>query len=111
MTKHELMAYIGVHYIIGGGLIGETKAVTSSAKTVSVVKGAGNAFTTTKNAASAVGKELNGTVTELKNGWKVEIPNGKKTIVVRIMNEGSGGRSEPYFRVSNDATNLNSVRN
>ncbi|MCL6457003.1 MAG: hypothetical protein K6T85_03265, partial [Gorillibacterium sp.] len=62
----------------------------------------GNAFTTTQNAAKSVGKELGGTVSELKNGWKVEIPNGNKPIVVRIMNEGSGGRSQPYFRVSID---------
>ncbi|MNK81799.1 tRNA(Glu)-specific nuclease WapA precursor [compost metagenome] len=66
------------------------------------LEGAGNVFKTTENAANTVGKKLGGTVTELKNGWKVEIPNGKKPIVVRIMNEGSGGRSEPYFRVSID---------
>ncbi|GIO41755.1 hypothetical protein J41TS4_15130 [Paenibacillus apis] len=42
----------------------------------------------------------------LKNGWKVEIPNGKKPIVVRIMNEGSGGRTQPYFRVSIDGKRL-----
>jgi hypothetical protein len=39
---------------------------------------------------------------QLNNGWKIEIPNGKKPIVVRIMNEGSGNRADPYFRVSID---------
>jgi RHS repeat-associated protein len=55
-----------------------------------------------KNAANVVAKNLKGTLTELKNGYKIEIPNGKKPIVVRIMNEGSGNRSNPYFRVSID---------
>ncbi|WP_155970701.1 hypothetical protein [Streptococcus ruminantium] len=42
-------------------------------------------------------------MTELKNGYKVEIPNGRKPITVRIMNSGSGGREKPYFRVSVDS--------
>lgn len=69
-------------------------------------KGAGNTgFTNTQNAAQSVAKQFNGKLTELKNGYKVEIPNpagGNKPIVVRIMNEGSGGRTQPYFRVSID---------
>ncbi|MGO5136354.1 hypothetical protein ACTQ31_06395 [Clostridium butyricum] len=59
-------------------------------------------FTTTEDAANVLGKELNGTVSQLKNGYKVEIPNGNKPIVVRVMNEGSGGRANPYYRVSID---------
>ena len=38
-------------------------------------------------------------------GRGVVIPypaGGNKPIVVRIMNEGSGGRTQPYFRVSID---------
>jgi hypothetical protein len=56
------------------------------------------------NASNAIAKNLGGKVTTLKNGYKIEIPNanGKKPIVVRVMNEGSGGRTEPYFRVSID---------
>lgn len=41
----------------------------------------------------------------MKNGYKVEILNpagGNKPIVGRIMNAGSGGRSQPYLRVSID---------
>ncbi|PQQ65382.1 hypothetical protein B9R14_00410 [Acetivibrio saccincola] len=62
-------------------------------------------FTNTQNASQSVAKQFNGKLTELKNGYKVEIPNpagGNKPIVVRIMNEGSGGRTQPYFRVSID---------
>ncbi len=62
-------------------------------------------FTNTQNSAQTVAKQFNGKVTELKNGYKVEIPNpagGNKPVVARIMNEGSGGRSQPYFRVSID---------
>lgn len=57
---------------------------------------------TSKSAANTISKKLGGTVTALKNGYKVEIKNGKKPIVVRLMNAGSGGRSKPYFRVSVD---------
>lgn len=57
---------------------------------------------TSYNAAKSVSKKLGGTVTQLKNGYKVEIKNGKKPIVIRIMNAGSGGRTKPYFRVSRD---------
>ncbi|WP_315077928.1 hypothetical protein [uncultured Clostridium sp.] len=61
-------------------------------------------FKSTEDAANVIGMNLNGTVTvtQLKNGWKVEIPSGRKPIVVRIMNEGSGGRTKPYFRVGID---------
>ena len=65
-------------------------------------QGASGARTSLKNASSSVGSKLNGTVSELNNGYKIEIPNGNKPIVVRIMDEGSGGRSAPYFRVSID---------
>jgi hypothetical protein len=58
--------------------------------------------TVTEDAANVLGKELNGTVSQLKNGYKVEIPNRNKPIVVRVMNEGSGGRANPYYRVSID---------
>jgi len=59
-------------------------------------------FKSTDDAANLVAKNLDGTLSELKNGYKVEIPNGNKPIVIRIMNEGSGGRPNPYFRVSID---------
>jgi len=62
-------------------------------------------FTNTQNSAQTVAKQFNGKITELKNGYKVEIPNpagGNKPVVVRMINEGSGGRSQPYFRVSID---------
>jgi hypothetical protein len=67
--------------------------------------GAGDVFTNTQSSAQIVAKQLNGKVTEIKNGYKIEIPNptgGNKPVVVRIMNEGSGGRGQPYFRVSID---------
>lgn len=66
-------------------------------------KGTGKViFKSTEDAANVIGKNLSGTVSQLKKGWKVEIPNGRKPIVVRIMNEGSGGRTKPYFRVGID---------
>lgn len=65
-------------------------------------EGASGVGTSLKKASSSVGSKLNGTVSELNNGYKIEIPNGNKPIVVRIMDEGSGGRSAPYFRVSID---------
>lgn len=52
--------------------------------------------------ADEVASSLGGKSSPLKNGYKVEIPNGRKSIVVRIMNEGSGGRGKPYYRVSID---------
>ena len=57
---------------------------------------------TTDLVAKNVAESLGGEITELKNGYKIEIPNGRKPIVVRVMSEGSGGRSEPYYRVSID---------
>ena len=41
--------------------------------------------------ADEVVSSLGGKASLLKNGYKVEIPNGRKPIVVRIMDEGSGG--------------------
>lgn len=52
--------------------------------------------------ADEVASSLGGKASPLKNGYKVEIPNGRKPIVVRIMDEGSGGRGKPYYRVSID---------
>ncbi|MCB5954245.1 PAAR-like protein [Enterococcus sp. CWB-B31] len=52
--------------------------------------------------ANEVASSLGGVASQLKNGYKVEIPNGRKSIVVRIMNEVSGGRGNPYYRVSID---------
>lgn len=56
-------------------------------------------FTSTGDAAQALSKNLNGTVTQLKNGYKIELPNAnsKKPIVVRVMNEGSGGMTDDYL--------------
>ncbi len=71
--------------------------------TEKVIEGGGKViFKSTDDAANLVSKNLDGTLSKLKNGYKIEIPNGNKPIVVRIMNEGSGGRSNPYFRVSVD---------
>lgn len=56
----------------------------------------------TQTVAKLVAKKIGGKTSKLKNGYKVEIPNGKKPITVRIMNTGSGGRAKPYFRVSID---------
>jgi hypothetical protein len=55
----------------------------------------------TRNIAIQVGKILNGIVEEASgNGWKISIANGKQTILVRVMNPGSGKRVKPYFRIS-----------
>lgn len=54
----------------------------------------------TNNATKVIAKELKGTASQLKNGYKIEIPNGNRPIVVSMMNECSGGRTNPYFRVS-----------
>ena len=50
-------------------------------------------------AAAEIANRSGGKVKELGNGIMIRIPNGARDIVVRIMNAGSGGRSEPYFRV------------
>ena len=65
-------------------------------------KGGSKSYINNKVSADSVATELGGKVTELKNRYKVEIPNRNKTITVRIMNEGSGGRGKSYFRVSID---------
>ena len=65
-------------------------------------------FTTTEIAAENIAKKFGGNLSNLKNGYKIDIPYGKKGITIRIMNEGSGGRSQPYFRVSiPDKSSLN----
>ncbi len=54
-----------------------------------------------KGLADDIGNKLDGSVSNAKGkGYKVNIPNGNKTITVRIMDKGSGGRDKPYFRVS-----------
>ncbi len=59
-------------------------------------------FKSTDDAANMVADDLGGTISKLRNGFKIEIPNGSKPIVIRIMNQGSGGRKSPYFRMSID---------
>nr|WP_279626009.1 pre-toxin TG domain-containing protein [Streptococcus cuniculi] len=70
-----------------------------------------------RNIADDVAESLSGSVSNLKNGYKVEVPNGNKPIIIRIMDQGSGGRTAPYFRVSIDGKgsldlngNLSSLR-
>lgn len=68
----------------------------------SIAKGTGE-IPATKSVANEVANRLDGQVEQLKgNSWKVTVENGNKPIVIRIMQEGSGGRPNPYFRVSVD---------
>ncbi|MED0673662.1 hypothetical protein P4S95_26205 [Aneurinibacillus aneurinilyticus] len=58
---------------------------------------------TTNSLADDVARALGGHLSPAKGkGYKIEIPNGRKPITVRVMEAGSGGRSKPYFRVSID---------
>nr|NNM90395.1 hypothetical protein [Bacilli bacterium] len=69
-----------------------------------VAEGTGEALST-QSVADKVASELGGNVSKIDgdvNSWKVNIPNGKRPIIVRIMEAGSGGRANPYFRVSVD---------
>lgn len=55
--------------------------------------------------AQELANKYNGTLSEAKNanGWIVKIANPFRKsheIIVRIMGGGSGGRLEPYFRIS-----------
>jgi hypothetical protein len=65
-------------------------------------KASGAKIPTLNSLSDEVASSLGGKASPLKNGYKVEIPNGRKPIVVRIMDEGSGGRGKPYYRVSID---------
>lgn len=59
----------------------------------------------TQSLADKVASELGGNVSKIDgdvNSWKVNIPNGKRPIIFRIMEAGSSGRANPYFRVSVD---------
>jgi hypothetical protein len=67
-----------------------------------IEKVSGAKIPTLNSLADEVASSLGGKASPLKNGYKVEIPNGRKPIVVRIMGEGSGGRGNPYYRVSID---------
>ena len=67
-----------------------------------VGKVSGAKIPTLNSLSDEVASSLGGKASPLKNGYKVEIPNGKKPIVVRIMDEVSGGRGKPYYRVSID---------
>ena len=53
-----------------------------------------------KIAAAFKGATLKGAQNE--KGWRVSIPNGRKKLVVRIMEAGSGERKNPYFRIGID---------
>ena len=90
-------------YIAGkNGLLNQnTSSKNSGEKSVQVEENK-TVKITTDLVAKNVAESLGGEITELKNGYKIEIPNGRKPIVVRVMSEGSGGRSEPYYRVSID---------
>jgi len=82
-----------------------TRALMNTAdETLSRVVGKGTRYVNnTKGLADDIGSKLGGTVSNAKGkGYKVEIPNGNKPITVRVMEAGSGGRNEPYFRVSID---------
>jgi hypothetical protein len=65
-------------------------------------KASGVKVPTLNSLSDEIASSLGGKASPLKNGYKVEIPNGRKPIVVRIMDEGSGGRGKPYYRVSID---------
>ena len=65
-------------------------------------KVSGAEIPTLNSLSDEVASSLGGKASPLKNGYKVEIPNGRKPIVVRIMDEGSGGRGTPYYRISID---------
>ncbi|WP_249921837.1 hypothetical protein A5821_001331 [Enterococcus sp. 7F3_DIV0205] len=67
-----------------------------------VEKASGTKIPTLNSLSDEVASSLGGKASPLKNGYKVEILNGRKPIVVRIMDEGSGGRGKPYYRVSID---------
>lgn len=78
----------------GGGNASNTGSPSASGNTASTIE---------KEVADEVSNKLGGQVNKIPNdinSWKVEVPNGKRPIIVRIMEAGSGNRSLPYFRVS-----------
>jgi len=65
--------------------------------------GAGVALVPTVHDAAQTTARHFGTVASQaknQNGFVINVLHGKKTIVIRIMGAGSGGRNLPYFRVS-----------
>jgi hypothetical protein len=50
----------------------------------------------------AISGGARGTVSELKNGYKITIAVGRKPLTIRLMNAGSGGRANAYGRISID---------
>jgi hypothetical protein len=52
--------------------------------------------------ANDVAEYYGSEVTPLKNGYSVKVDTGGKPITVRVMGEGSGGRSAPYYRIGVD---------
>ncbi|MGT2964060.1 hypothetical protein [Streptococcus acidominimus] len=59
-------------------------------------------LSTLNDMANEIAEKTGGVVKQLKNGYKVEVSNGSKPIVIRLMDTGSGQRLQPYFRVSID---------
>ena len=59
----------------------------------------------TKEAAEKIATAFKGAILEeawSEKGWRIYIPNGRRRLVVRIMEAGSGERKKPYFRISLD---------
>ena len=51
-------------------------------------------------AAQEIAQRFGGKITELEKGIKITIASKPYDIIVRIMEAGSGGRTEPYFRIA-----------
>ncbi|WP_339210254.1 RHS repeat-associated core domain-containing protein [Aeribacillus sp. FSL K6-8210] len=84
---------------VGVGLVGG--AAFKGAKIAYRAYKAGK-FSRTYRLAKKVSKKFGGTLGRTKgDGWKVTIADGRKPLVVRVMNKG-GIRNKPYFRISKD---------
>lgn len=95
------------------GLVGTAVAMTTipqlNQSAMSLITGQpvvpnvnGSKIPTLESLADDVANSLGGKVSQLKNGYKIEISNGRKPIVIRIMDGASGGRGKPYYRISID---------
>ena len=57
--------------------------------------------------AQEAAAELGGTVSPAKgNGWTIDIPFGRRSVVVRVMEAGAGGRERPYYKSASQVKSL-----
>ena len=93
-------------YVVLAGIVTIGTGVNAVVTTIAAWRAAQAAAAlvlTTINAANAVANHFGAQIINLNNGFSITVGMyGKKPIIVRIMNSGSGGRVMHYFRVSID---------